>query len=174
MANNYVVKHTEINVRCVGEMITFAAFVLFVPSGGKCAAQRMSKPETNVKRYLLITLGSLSLGLGVIGIFLPLLPTTPFLLLAASCYVNSSPALYAWLLKRKYLGEYIRSFREHRAIPLRAKVVSVSLVWATLLYCAVFVVSHLLLRFIFILLAAGVTVHILSYNTLRKPKKKAE
>lgn len=121
-----------------------------------------------MKRYLLIIAGSLALGLGVAGIFLPLLPTTPFLLLAASCYVNSSPKLYNWLLTRKHLGGYIRDFRENRAIPLRAKIVSVSLVWITLLYCAVFVVSHIALRILFILLASGITLHILSYKTLHK------
>ena len=121
-----------------------------------------------MKKYILIALGSLSLGLGVAGIFLPLLPTTPFLLLAASCYFNSSPKLYHWLLTRKHLGVYIRNFRENRAIPLRAKIVSVSLVWITVLYCTFFVVSHIALRIFFILLASGITMHILSYKTLHK------
>ena len=55
--------------------------------------------------------GSVCVGLGVAGIFLPLLPTTPFLLLAAALYVRSSPRLYAWLLSHCWLGEYIRHFR---------------------------------------------------------------
>lgn len=121
-----------------------------------------------MKKYILITVGSVVLALGIVGIFLPLLPTTPFLLLAASCYFNSSPRLYEWLLSRKRLGGYIRNFRENRAIPLHAKIISVSLVWMTLLYCAVFVVSHIALRLLFVLLATGITVHILSYRTLRK------
>ena len=79
-------------------------------------------------KYLLIILGSLSLALGVIGIFLPVLPTTPFLLLSAALYVRSSEKLYQWLINQKYLGTYIRNFREHHAIPLRAKIISITMI----------------------------------------------
>ena len=72
-------------------------------------------------KYLLIILGSICLMLGIIGIFLPLLPTTPFLLLAAALYFRSSERLYQWLIQQKHLVSYIRNFREFRAIPLRAK-----------------------------------------------------
>ena len=115
-----------------------------------------------------MVLGSLSLALGVVGIFLPLLPTTPFLLLAAALYFRSSPQLYEWLLSHKRLGPYIRNFRENKAIPLRVKVVAVALVWATLLYCALCVAENLWLRIFFVLLATGITVHILHYKTLRQ------
>ena len=83
-----------------------------------------------------VLLGSLSLALGILGIFLPLLPTTPFLLLTAALWIKGSPRLYQRLLAHKRLGPYIRQFREQRAIPLRAKIVSVSLVWITLGYSA--------------------------------------
>ena len=73
---------------------------------------------------------------------MPLLPTTPFLLLAAALWVRSSPRLYVWLLSHRRLGPYIRNFRENRAIPLRAKILSVTLLWATLLYCIFFVVEE--------------------------------
>lgn len=72
-------------------------------------------------KTLYIALGTLSLALGILGIFLPLLPTTPFLLLTAALYFKSSPRLYNWLLNHKHLGPYIRNFRENKAIPLRAK-----------------------------------------------------
>lgn len=85
--------------------------------------------------------GSLSLALGVAGIFVPLLPTTPFLLLSAALYMRSSPRLYDWLLRQPCLGAYIRDFRENRAIPLRAKVVSVVLVWLSIGYCILRVVD---------------------------------
>ncbi len=106
--------------------------------------------------------------LGILGIFLPLLPTTPFLLLAAALYFRSSPRLYDWLLSHKHLGPYIRNFRENRAIPLRVKILSVSLVWITLLYCTFFIAEHLLLKVFFMVLASGVTYHILSYKTLKQ------
>ena len=116
-------------------------------------------------KYILIVLGSISLALGVIGIFLPLLPTTPFLLLAAALYVRSSEELYNWLIHQKYLGTYIRNFREHKAIPLHAKIISVTLVWVTLLYCAIGINENIYLSTALIILAIAISWHILSYKT---------
>ena len=118
-------------------------------------------------KYLLIILGSICLALGVIGIFLPLLPTTPFLLLSAALYVRRSDKLYQWLIHQKYLGSYIRNFREHKAIPLRAKIISISMVWITLTYCAITISKEIWIKSIFLILAIVVTWHILSYKTLK-------
>lgn len=111
--------------------------------------------------------GTLFLVLGIVGIFVPVLPTTPFLLLAAALYFRSSPRLYDWLMKHKRLGPYIRNFREFRAIPLRVKIISVSLVWLTLLYSSFFIVTAWWLRILLLVLAVILTWHILSYKTLR-------
>ena len=119
-------------------------------------------------KILYTVLGSLSLALGILGIFLPVLPTTPFLLLSAAMYMRGSQRLYDWLMAHKHLGPYIKNFREHRALPLRVKTVSVSMVWATLLYCAFFVAKEWWMSVMFIAIAIGVTVHILSYRTLKK------
>lgn len=119
-------------------------------------------------KVLLMILGSVALVLGVVGVFLPLLPTTPFLLLAAALYFRSSPRLYDWLLAHPRLGTYIRNFRENKAIPLRVKIVSVTLVWMTLLYCAFFVAYNIYMSLLFLVLAVGITVHILHYKTLGK------
>lgn len=120
-------------------------------------------------KTVLIILGLLSLGLGVVGIFVPLLPTTPLLLLSAWCFVRSSERLYEWLINNRYLGEYIRNFREHRAIRLRAKILSVALIWLTIGYCVVAVVDeYWWAQIAMLLLAAAITWHILSYATLRK------
>ena len=121
-----------------------------------------------IMKIILAFLGSLSLALGILGVFLPVLPTTPFLLLSAALYVRSSERLYNWLMQHRHLGPYIRNFRENRAIPRRVKIVSVSLVWATLLYCAVFVAWVWWMRLFFIAIAVGVSVHILHYRTLKK------
>lgn len=118
-------------------------------------------------RYILAFLGSVSLVLGIVGIFVPMLPTTPFLLLTAALYFRSSPRLYAWLMNHPRLGTYIRNFRENKAIPLRVKVISVSLVWATLLYCAFGIAHEWWLSSLFLLLATGITIHILHYKTLK-------
>ena len=120
-------------------------------------------------KTLFVVLGALSLLLGLVGIFVPLLPTTPFLLLAAALWVRSSPRLYGWLLAHRRLGPYIRQFRENRAIPLRAKIYSVTLLWATLLYCIFAVVAEWWWAQLALLaVAVGVTWHILSFATLRK------
>ena len=118
-------------------------------------------------KYILAFLGSLSLALGVAGIFLPVLPTTPFLLLSATLYLRSSKRLYDWLMSHRHLGPYIKNFQEHKAIPLRVKIVSVSLVWATLIYCAVCVAWVWWMRVVFIAIAVCVSVHILHYKTLK-------
>ena len=118
-------------------------------------------------KVLYILFGTLSLALGIIGIFLPLLPTTPFLLLTAALYVRSSPRLYNRLLHHKYLGSYIRNFRENKAIPLRAKIISVSLIWITILNCIFFIVPYWWLKAVLLLIAAGTSYHILSFKTLK-------
>jgi uncharacterized membrane protein YbaN (DUF454 family) len=115
-----------------------------------------------------IILGSVSLGLGILGVFLPVLPTTPFLLLTAALYLKGSPRLYEWLINHKYLGPYIRNFRENKAIPLRAKIVSVTMLWVTILLSAFLAVHVWWLRILLICIAICVTWHILSFKTLRK------
>jgi uncharacterized membrane protein YbaN (DUF454 family) len=120
-------------------------------------------------KVLYIVLGSVSLGLGVAGIFLPVLPTTPFLLLTAGLWCKSSPRLHGRLMADKHLGPYIRNFREHRAIPLRAKIVSVAMLWAAILASAFLAVGVWWLRVVLVAIAAAVTWHILSFKTLKKP-----
>ncbi len=82
-------------------------------------------------RWMLVVAGSLSLAVGVIGMFVPMWPTTPFLLLAAACYVRSSERLYGWLIEHRHLGPYIQDFRTGRGIPLRVKVIVLGLMWVT-------------------------------------------
>lgn len=118
-------------------------------------------------KIFLTIFGLVSLALGVLGAFLPVLPTTPFLLLAAALFLRGNPRLHKWLMEHPKLGPYIRNFMEYKAIPMRVKVVSVSLVWITLTFCAVSVAEHWALRALFLALAAAITVHILSYKTLK-------
>ena len=118
-------------------------------------------------KWMLTILGLVSLGLAILGIFLPLLPTTPLLLLSAWLFLRGNRNLYDWLLNHPKFGNYIRNFTEHKAIPLHVKIVSVSLVWLTLLNCAIFVTDNWILRVLFILIAIAVTIHILSYKTLK-------
>ena len=66
-----------------------------------------------------------------------------------------------------YSGPYIRNFRENKAIPLRAKIISISLMWITMLYCVFFIVPYIWVKVILLIIAAGVTYHILSFKTLK-------
>ena len=117
--------------------------------------------------WILTVLGIISLALGIMGAFVPVLPTTPFLLLSAALFLRGNRRLYDWLLNHPRMGAYISNFVQHKAIPLRVKIVSVATLWITLLYCAIFVASHWTLRVLFILIAVCVTSHILHYKTLR-------
>jgi uncharacterized membrane protein YbaN (DUF454 family) len=116
-------------------------------------------------KYLCILFGFISLALGVLGIFLPLLPTTPFLLLSATLFARSSPRFYHLLLNHKVLGSYIRSFLADKSIPLHIKIVSISLLWATILCSIFFVVEKHWLQLLLIVIALAVTFHILSFKT---------
>lgn len=80
-------------------------------------------------KIILITLGTISLGIGILGIFIPGLPTTPFLLLTSGLYVRSSDKLYNRLISNKYIGNYIKTFREKKGMSLRLKVYSIFIMW---------------------------------------------
>ncbi len=117
-------------------------------------------------KLLFAILGVLSIALGVIGIFLPLLPTTPFLLLSAALFVRSSPRLYNWLMQNPVLGRYITNYRENKAIPLRAKYTSITLIWCSLLYCIFRVVAGILwAQLLLLALAIVLTIHLLSFRS---------
>ena len=122
----------------------------------------------NLCKQALIIAGSFFVGIGVLGIFLPILPTTPFLLLAAVCYARSSKKFYNWLLNNKWFGKYIKNYRERKGIPLKLKILTVSLLWGTIIFSAFFIIQILFVSIILILIAIGVTIHILSIRTLKQ------
>jgi uncharacterized membrane protein YbaN (DUF454 family) len=116
-----------------------------------------------------IVIGSVSLGLGILGIFLPLLPTTPFLLLSAWLFAQSSKKLYKWLLENKIFGKYISDYTQNRGVPLRAKIISLVLLWGTILYSVFFVISEKWwLQALLLTIAVGVTIHLLRLKTRKK------
>lgn len=127
------------------------------------------RPLKGPIRTLLIFLGTLCVVLGVLGIFLPVLPTTPFLLLAAICYARSSKRFYHWLMTNRWCGTYIRNYREGRGIPLKHKVLTISLLWLTIVSTAWLAVSAWWLRLIMLGIAVGVTIHLVKIKTY-KPK----
>lgn len=94
----------------------------------------MGVRETERVKIVLNTIGVLAVLLGILGIFLPLLPTTPFLLLASACFARGSDRLHHWLLNHGAFGRYLRDFEEGRGIPLRAKIVASVMMWGSLLW----------------------------------------
>ena len=126
-----------------------------------------SKLSSNrVIRVLWTGAGTLFLGLGIIGIILPLLPTTPFLLLAAYCYLRGSERMHRWLLGNKWFGEYINNYQEKRDIPLKIKVWAISFLWITIAISVFFFIEIIWVRIILVIIAAVVTYHIVTFKTL--------
>jgi len=124
-------------------------------------------PKRGLAGALLIIGGTLCVSLGFIGMFVPILPTTPFLLLAAVCYARSSQRFYMWLLTNRWCGQYIRRYREGKGVPLRQKVLAITLLWITIGYAAGFVVSVWWLKAVLMAIAVGVTVHLVKVKTFR-------
>jgi len=118
-----------------------------------------------LKRIIYIALASIFVALGTIGIFLPLIPTTPFLLLAVYFYMNSSYSRLRWLLNHKYLGPYIKAYLSKEGIPLRVKVKTISLLWITMLTTIFLATDKLHVRLILTAIAVGVTIHLLLKKT---------
>jgi len=116
--------------------------------------------RTTAKRRLLIGAGTLCTGLGIIGIFIPILPTTPFLLLAAACYMRSSERFYQWLINNRIFGAYVRNYIEGRGMPVRIKIFTILLLWLTIGLGITFGVQNIVIRIVLIGIAIGVTVHI--------------
>jgi uncharacterized membrane protein YbaN (DUF454 family) len=117
--------------------------------------------RTTAKRRLLIGAGTLSTGLGIIGVFVPILPTTPFLLLAAACYMRSSERFYQWLINNRIFGAYVRNYIEGRGMPIRIKILIILLLWLTIGLSITFGVQNIVIRIVLICIAIGVTVHII-------------
>ena len=118
-------------------------------------------------RLLLIIAGTLSLGFGILGIFLPVLPTTPFLLLSIACYSRSSMRFYKWLLNNKWFGNYLKNYRSGKGVPVRIKVWALLVLWLSIAYSAFVIIDNLIVRIGLILIALFSTYHILKIRTFK-------
>lgn len=125
----------------------------------------IKQPSNPFFKYLLAFLGLISLLLGIIGIFIPLLPTTPFLLLSAALFMKSSRRLYSWLINNKYLGKYLTNYIHHKIISKRAKISSILLLWIAIMASIIFFIENLLIKILLLLIAIAVTWHILSFKS---------
>lgn len=123
--------------------------------------------KNQILKASLLTFGWLCVALGALGIFLPLLPTTPFLLLAAFFFARSSERFYIWLNNNRIFGDYIRRYREGRGIALKHKVMALALLWATIGYTAWFVVQPWWGKVLLFAVAVGVTLHLIRQKTYK-------
>ncbi len=129
------------------------------------------KAKNKFTRLLLIISGYFSVALGVLGIFLPLLPTTPFLLLAAYFFGKSSDRIHSWLLGNKWFGSYIKNYQAGRGIPLHSKITAILSMWLLLMASGIWGTDLIIVRIILFLIGTGTTIHLLRMPTFRETKK---
>ena len=123
------------------------------------------KNNNPILKYILISFGFISLFLGIIGIVVPLLPTTPFVLLAAFLFCKSSDKYHKWIYENKVFGKYLKDYKEGLGISLRLKAFVISLLYITILYSVFFVVNNLWLKLLLIVIAVAVSVHLFMIKT---------
>jgi uncharacterized membrane protein YbaN (DUF454 family) len=147
----------------------------------KTFASACKEQGRKIARTLWFIAGTICVVLGAIGMILPLLPTTPFLLAAAACYYKSSEKMHKWLLNNKWFGEYIRNYTEGRGVTSKTKISALALLWATIGFSTVFMLNRLLptqlvlpMQIIMIAVAITVSFHILRLPIFRKPRENAK
>ncbi|MDD4555305.1 MAG: YbaN family protein [Bacteroidales bacterium] len=118
-------------------------------------------------RVICLCAGWLFTVLAFLGVFLPLLPTTPFLLGAAACFYRSSDRFYHWIMDNKYFGHYLRNYKAGRGIPLRIKILALAFTWSSTLFSAIFIVPWLWLKIFLIAISVAVTIHLSVIKTSR-------
>lgn len=118
-------------------------------------------------RLALIIAGWVFVALGIIGAFLPVMPTTVFLILAAACFARSSERFYHWLLNNKLLGSYIKHYIRGEGMPVRAKVISIVMLNVVIAISIFFMLTNPYLQLLLAAVAVGVTIYILTIKTYR-------
>ena len=132
--------------------------------------QRLLMPRKNTPfliRVICLCVGWLFTVLAFLGVFLPLLPTTPFLLGAAACFYRSSDRFYHWIMDNKYFGHYLRNYKAGKGIPLRIKILALAFTWSSTLFSAIFIVPWLWLKIFLIAISVAVTIHLSVIKTSR-------
>ncbi len=119
----------------------------------------------DVRKALLIFAGTVFVALGVLGMFLPLVPTTVFLLLAAYCYSHSSERFHNWLLNNRLCGAYIRNYKDGKGISLRQKVSTILFLWVSIGFSIWILAAGFWLNLLMIGIALGVSIHLIALET---------
>lgn len=121
-----------------------------------------------VVRFIFLIGGFFFVGIGILGMFLPLLPTTIFLLLAAWCFARSSERFHNWLHTNRFFGKYLSDYRIRRGMTIGSKIFSISFLWIGILTSALFLTKIIYVRILLILIALGVTWHLLAIKTIKE------
>jgi hypothetical protein len=121
-----------------------------------------------MRRNLWVICGTVCVVLGVIGIVIPILPTTPFLLLATFCYTRGSERFNNWLVNRSFLGSYIHNYREGRGISLKQKLLTIFILWLTISFTIGLAATTWWLKILLLIVAVGVTIHLIKIKTLQQ------
>jgi uncharacterized membrane protein YbaN (DUF454 family) len=128
-------------------------------------SEELNISKNPVLRWLLLAAGTIFVAIGILGMFLPLLPTTVFFLLAAYCYARSSEKFYHWLHHNRFFGKYLRNYRQGKGMTIGSKVTTLLILWLAISYSAFFALSQLYVRILLFMIAIGVTWHILTVKT---------
>ena len=141
----------------------------------KTFAETCKEQGRKIVRTLWFIAGTICVVLGAIGIVLPILPTTPFLLAAAACYYKSSERMHRWLLNNKWFGEYIRNYQEGKGLTIKTKITALTVLWITIVFSTAFMLDRILppmlvlpMQLIMIAVAIAVSTHILRLPTFKK------
>jgi|SRR5687768_8714869 len=121
----------------------------------------------DIRKAVLIFVGTVCVALGVLGMFLPLLPTTVFLLMAAYCYSRSSERFHTWLLNNRWFGPYIRNYKTGHGISLRQKVTTIAMLWASIGFSIWMIGAGFWVTLLLLAIAGGVTLHLVMIKTHR-------
>jgi len=127
--------------------------------------ERNNHVKSPFLRWVLISCGWISIGCGVIGIFLPIVPTVPFLLLAVACFAKSSVQFHRWLLEHDHLGPLLHDYLKGAGIPLRAKLTALTMIWVSFPISVVLFAKLLWLKVLLIAVAVAVSIYLLSLRT---------
>ena len=130
----------------------------------------MKQFAPSIQKVLLTGLGFVSLAVGILGIFLPILPTTVFLLISAWCWLRSSERFYRWLTTNRILGSYITNYRIEKGMTRVQKAFTITLLWLGIGFTGIIVVSKIWLSLVLFGIAVGVTIHLLTLKTLSGKK----
>ena len=123
--------------------------------------------NTKTKKLLLVIAGILAVTLGTIGVFVPLLPTTPFLLIASYCFVRSSEQLHNWLMNHRFFGKYLQNYIKFRAVTKLTKIISISVLWITIIISFI-LIENIYARIVLIIVLICVTIHLGMLKVLSK------